>query len=210
MGRPVDLDMAVEGKRVIQSNLTTDHNMQVPERSTWDKRTSFLPGFLCNLFLKCTHSQVRVLNVIWFFSDNLQNGCDDGRRSWADHWIHFWFMDNHQVEIPFFLLLLYTDSKLDTDPVLKVFCQHCPSTCSTVLLHSVSSFPSALCVFCRSFFTVYQYHHSQVIRNDSLIAAQLEAAQAHRLTPALAIRTRAEGFQLMKSRWEEERKKNSS
>ncbi|KAF5392431.1 hypothetical protein D9757_002146 [Collybiopsis confluens] len=42
-----------------------------------------------------------------------------------------------------------------------------------------------------------------VIRSDSQLS-QIQAAQLARLSPAIAIRSRAEGAQLMKARWGEE------
>ncbi|ESK88967.1 mitochondrial genome maintenance protein [Moniliophthora roreri MCA 2997] len=44
-----------------------------------------------------------------------------------------------------------------------------------------------------------------VIRSDSTISPQLQAARMQLLTPAMAIRTRAEGRELMKVRWAEEK-----
>ncbi|KAE9409361.1 hypothetical protein BT96DRAFT_1012921 [Gymnopus androsaceus JB14] len=43
-----------------------------------------------------------------------------------------------------------------------------------------------------------------VIRNDSEL---LQASQMARLSPAITIRSRAEGAQMMKARWEEERRR---
>lgn len=44
-----------------------------------------------------------------------------------------------------------------------------------------------------------------VIRTDSLVAPHLQAAQLQLLAPAMNIRTKAEGFRLMRARWEAER-----
>ncbi|KAJ7601690.1 hypothetical protein DFH06DRAFT_1261214 [Mycena polygramma] len=46
-----------------------------------------------------------------------------------------------------------------------------------------------------------------VIRNDSPI---LEAAHLQLMTPTPAIRSRSEGLQLMRARWEEERRRASA
>ncbi|KIK70381.1 hypothetical protein GYMLUDRAFT_234853 [Collybiopsis luxurians FD-317 M1] len=45
-----------------------------------------------------------------------------------------------------------------------------------------------------------------VIRSDSQLS-QIQAAQMVRLSPAITIRSRAEGAQMMKARWEEERRR---
>ncbi|KAJ8091365.1 subunit of TIM23 translocase complex [Marasmius tenuissimus] len=47
-----------------------------------------------------------------------------------------------------------------------------------------------------------------VIRSDSTIGPQLQAARMQLLTPAMAIRSRSEGMELMKARWAQESKKN--
>ncbi|KAF9015421.1 reactive mitochondrial oxygen species modulator 1-domain-containing protein [Cyathus striatus] len=44
-----------------------------------------------------------------------------------------------------------------------------------------------------------------VIRSDTLIPPYLQAAHMQMLAPAVSIRSKSEGFQLMKSRWEAER-----
>ncbi|KAG5654289.1 subunit of TIM23 translocase complex [Sphagnurus paluster] len=44
-----------------------------------------------------------------------------------------------------------------------------------------------------------------VIRTDSMIAPHLQAAQLQLLAPAMNIRSKAEGFHLMRARWETER-----
>ncbi|KAJ7102437.1 reactive mitochondrial oxygen species modulator 1-domain-containing protein [Mycena belliarum] len=65
------------------------------------------------------------------------------------------------------------------------------STLSKTMLSSAATF---------SFFLAI----GSVIRNESPI---LEAAHLQLMTPAPAIRSRAEGFQLMRARWEEERRR---
>lgn len=47
----------------------------------------------------------------------------------------------------------------------------------------------------------------QVIRTDSLLPPHLQAAQIQLLAPALNIRSKAEGFQLMRARWQAERRR---
>ncbi|TFK40905.1 reactive mitochondrial oxygen species modulator 1-domain-containing protein [Crucibulum laeve] len=49
-----------------------------------------------------------------------------------------------------------------------------------------------------------------VIRSDSLIPPHLQAAQLQLLSPALNVRSKAEGFQLMRARWEAERRHKSA
>jgi len=49
----------------------------------------------------------------------------------------------------------------------------------------------------------------QVIRSDSIITPQLQAAQMQ-LAPAFSMHSRAEGAKLMKARWEAERQRLSS
>jgi len=44
-----------------------------------------------------------------------------------------------------------------------------------------------------------------VIRTDTLLPPHLQAAQIQLLAPALNIRSKAEGFQLMRARWQAER-----
>ncbi|RDB29158.1 Protein MGR2 [Hypsizygus marmoreus] len=46
-----------------------------------------------------------------------------------------------------------------------------------------------------------------VIRTDAMIAPHLQAAQLQMLAPALTVRTKAEGFQLMRARWAAERQR---
>ncbi|KAF7340093.1 hypothetical protein MVEN_01927400 [Mycena venus] len=66
------------------------------------------------------------------------------------------------------------------------------STLSKTMLSSAATF---------SFFLAI----GSVIRNDSLEAAHLQMT-----APIPAIRSRAEGFQLMRARWEEERRRGSA
>ncbi|KAF8213653.1 reactive mitochondrial oxygen species modulator 1-domain-containing protein [Mycena galopus ATCC 62051] len=68
------------------------------------------------------------------------------------------------------------------------------STLSKTMLSSAATF---------SFFLAI----GSVIRNDALEGAHL---QTQMMVPASAIRSRAEGFQLMRARWEEERRRGSS
>ncbi|KAF8167854.1 reactive mitochondrial oxygen species modulator 1-domain-containing protein [Crassisporium funariophilum] len=49
-----------------------------------------------------------------------------------------------------------------------------------------------------------------VIRSDSLIHPHLQAAQMQFLSPAFMVRSRAEGAQLMKARWDAERRRLNS
>ncbi|KAJ7171880.1 reactive mitochondrial oxygen species modulator 1-domain-containing protein [Mycena crocata] len=68
------------------------------------------------------------------------------------------------------------------------------STLSKTMLSSAATF---------SFFLAI----GSVIRNDSAI---LEAAHLQLMPPTPVIRSRAEGFQLMRARWEEERRRGPS
>ncbi|KAJ7601596.1 reactive mitochondrial oxygen species modulator 1-domain-containing protein [Mycena polygramma] len=68
------------------------------------------------------------------------------------------------------------------------------STLSKTMLSSAATF---------SFFLAI----GSVIRNDSPI---LEAAHLQLMTPTPAIRSRSEGLQLMRARWEEERRRASA
>jgi len=45
-----------------------------------------------------------------------------------------------------------------------------------------------------------------VIRTDTLLPPHLQAAQIQLLAPALNIRSKAEGFHLMRARWQAERR----
>jgi hypothetical protein len=49
----------------------------------------------------------------------------------------------------------------------------------------------------------------QVIRSDSILPPYLEAAHKQ-LAPAIMVHSRAEGAQLMKARWEAERRRLAS
>ncbi|KAG7090775.1 hypothetical protein E1B28_009860 [Marasmius oreades] len=47
-----------------------------------------------------------------------------------------------------------------------------------------------------------------VIRSDSAVSTHLQAARMQLLTPAMAIRSRSEGMELIKARWAQETKQN--
>ncbi|KAJ7596604.1 reactive mitochondrial oxygen species modulator 1-domain-containing protein [Mycena floridula] len=71
------------------------------------------------------------------------------------------------------------------------------STLSQYMLSSAATF---------SFFLAI----GSVIRNDTLLPAHMQAAQMQMLTPALSVKSRSEGFQLMRARWEEEKRNQSN
>ncbi|KAF8665174.1 hypothetical protein AX16_000638 [Volvariella volvacea WC 439] len=68
------------------------------------------------------------------------------------------------------------------------------ATLSQYMLSSAASFAFFLSI-------------GSVIRSDSMIPPHLQAAHLQLLAPAMNVRSRAEGWNLMRARWEAERKK---